>query len=699
MDIPQKISRINEIPYDLWFSWQPETGELFRILDKQLWEETNHNPVKFLLHLYPARLEKAVTDRAFLALYDRLWEKYDQYFRKETWHMTNTFPNGMLIAYFSAELGIHESLPVYGGGLGVLAGDHCKSSGDLGIPLVGVSILYRNGYFGQKINREGWQEAAYPVIDFKEIPVTPCVGPDGAVILIPVEIGERIVSVQVWQQRIGRITLYLLDTDIAANSPEDRKLTAQLYGGNQDTRIAQEIILGLGGVKALRALGLTPTVWHINEGHAAFLLIERIREMTCQGIPFPAALDGVKGNTVFTTHTPVPAGHDVFPKEMILYYFSQVMRQLPVTPEEFLSLGWDWERHLFNMTKLALCHSAFTNGVSRLHAQVSKKIFHGIYPNIPPEEIPLTSITNGVHLTSWTAPKMKTLFQQYLGKDWPDRQTNSLLWEKIRQIPDRELWQTHQALKKEMIDFIRSNVFRRMKRNLEPAARIRESINKLDPEILTIGFARRFATYKRADLLFWDADRLARLLNHPERPVMIVFAGKAHPADHPGQSIIKQLCDLEKEKRFQGRIIFVENYDMHTARYLLQGVDLWLNTPRRPLEASGTSGQKAAVNGVINCSIPDGWWPEAATGKNGFTIEQEEDVVDEYTQDEKDRLSLFHLLEEKIIPCYYQRTGDLPEKWIFHMKESLATIPWYFNSERMVREYYEKFYLPASLSE
>lgn len=698
MDIPQKISRIREMASDLWFCWQKETPALFRMLDRQLWEETNHNPTKFLLHLYPQRLDQGAKNPEFLKLYHQLLKKYDHYLNKETWYQKNYPQGGLLIAYFSAELGLHESLPVYGGGLGVLAGDHCKSSGDLGIPLAGVSILYKNGYFGQKINAHGEQEVTYPVLNLKEIPITPCIRLDGSSLILPVEIGEKIVFIKVWQQKIGRIHLYLLDTDIPSNSPTDKKITAQLYGGNEKTRISQEIVLGIGGVKALRALNLAPTVWHINEGHAAFLIIERLRELIKQGRSFSSALREVKFRTVFTTHTPVPAGHDVFSKELVLIYLSQIIRQMALTPEEFLALGWDETRHVFNMTKLALFHSIYANGVSRLHAEVSKKIFSGMYPGMPKEQIPIASVTNGVHLASWAAPQMKKLLNKYLGINWIDNQTDARLWEKVRQIPPEELWQVHQSLKKDMIRFIRSNVYRRFKRNLEPALLMRETINKLTPEVFTIGFARRFATYKRADLLIKDADRLARLLNNAKRPVIIIYAGKAHPADYPGQKIIKQICSLAKEERFRGRIIFVENYDMHAARYILSGVDLWLNTPRRPLEASGTSGQKAAVNGVINCSISDGWWPEAAQGSNGFTIGEDLDFINESVQDEENCRSLFHLLEEKIIPCYYQQENGLPEKWISYMKESMATIPWYFNSDRMVKEYFEKFYKPAAMN-
>jgi starch phosphorylase len=696
MDIPQRISRLQEIASDIWFTWQRETPILFSILDKQLWEETNHNPTKFLRHVYPQRLEQGAVNHVFLHHYDRLLDKFDNYQKKETWFRKNYSGNPLLIAYFSAELGLHESLPVYGGGLGILTGDHLKSCGDLGIPLVGVSILYKNGYFRQKINGVGEQESRYPQLKPEEMPITPCYHPDGTPMIIPVEIGEKTVYVQVWRQKIGRIQVYLLDTDIMSNNPEERKITGRLYGGDEKTRIAQEIVLGIGGVKALRALGLAPTVWHINEGHAAFLIIERLRELMQQGINFACALEKIKSRTIFTTHTPVPAGHDIFSPELVLHYLKQIIRDLPLTPREILSLGWEENRHGFNMTKLAHSHSAYTNGVSKLHAQVSKKIFSGMYPKLPAEEIPIFSVTNGVHLATWTAPKISELFNKYLGEDWIEQQTDPRLWEKIYQIPNEELWQVHQSLKKDMIRFVQSNLYHRLKRNLERPALIRESMNRLKPEVFTIGFARRFATYKRADLLLKDTDRMSLLLNHPQRPVNIIFAGKAHPADLPGQEIIKCICTLAQEKRFMGSITFVEDYDMHAARFLLSGTDLWLNTPRRPLEASGTSGQKAAVNGVVNCSILDGWWPEATNGYNGFTIGGNQDFTNDSVQDQENLQSLFSLLEEKIIPSYYQQDRGIPHKWVCYMKESLATIPRYFNSERMVKDYFEKFYSKAS---
>lgn len=686
MDIPQRISRIREIAYNIWFSWQPETHQLFSLMDRQLWEEINHNSVKFLLYLYPKRLDEAAHNSVFLELYDHLVEKYDRYLHKKTWYQRQAPSPGLLVAYFSAELGIHESLPVYGGGLGVLAGDHCKSCENLGIPLVGVSILYKNGYFTQKIDHEGRQKAAYPETNFNEIPISVCRNQDGTPLILPVPIKESIIYVQVWCQIIGRTHIYLLDTDIPLNNPDDRKITKQLYGGNRDIRIAQEIVLGIGGVRALRKLGITPSVWHINEGHAAFLILERIREKIKEGASLQSALHEVKARTLFTTHTAVPAGHDLFPKDFVLSNLGQMVVQFAISCEAFLALGWDHEHQSFSMTQLAMKNAVRTNGVSKLHGEVSRKILNN-------DEI--TWITNGVHLPTWIAPEMSSLFAQYLGWDWMEDYTNQHRWKKIKLIPDQLLWQTHQTLKKKMISYVRYNLYQRLKRNLAPPSVILESLNKLNPETFTIGFARRFATYKRADLLLKDPDRLARLLNNPKQPVNIIFAGKAHPADHPGQEIIKRIWHLSQEKQFQGRIILAENYDIHLARYLLQGVDLWLNTPRRPMEACGTSGQKAALNGVINCSVPDGWWPEAFNGKNGFTIGGDQDFPNECIQDQEDERSLFHLLEQEIIPCYYNQKDHVPEQWICHMKENLISIPHYFNSERMVQDYYKKLYLPA----
>ncbi|AEF95308.1 alpha-glucan phosphorylase [Desulfotomaculum nigrificans CO-1-SRB] len=696
-ELPERIARLSELARNLWFSWCLRSQELFSRVDRVLWEKVNHNPVKFLLHVDGNKLKHAAADPDYLAHYDMVMNLLDEYMHRETW-FEKVHPDltNQLVAYFSAEFGIHESNPVYSGGLGLLAGDHSKSASDLGLPLVGVGILYKQGYFCQKINREGWQEAHYSFMDFNEMPVIPARGQDGQEVIITVPLPGRDLFIKVWQLQVGRVSIYFLDADLTANSREDRLLTAKLYGGDQATRISQEIILGIGGVKALRRLGITPAAWHINEGHAAFIIVERIRELVQSGVAFPTACEAVRSNTIFTTHTPVPAGHDVFSPEMIDQYLGHLYGQLGIDRDRFMALGWDQERQGFNMTRLALNHSAFTNGVSKLHGQVTKQMFRHLYKDIPLEEIPIYSITNGVHTETWAAREMKLLFEKYIGPDWRENISDQSRWQKVYEIPDRELWQTHMILKERMIKFVQHNLCQRMERNFQPIELIRESAGYLSKDVLTIGFARRFATYKRANLLLRDKERLARLVNDPRQPVQIIFAGKAHPADRPGQELIKQICDLAEDERFRGKVVMVENYDINVSRHLLQGVDVWLNTPRRPMEASGTSGQKAAINAVINCSILDGWWPEAYNGENGFAIGVDKEYNNEEIQDREDAESLYDLLEQVIVPYYYRRVNGVPREWVRRMKDCLATIPWKFSTERMVKEYTQRFYLPAA---
>jgi len=696
--LPENIARLHELAYNLWFSWNPPACALYKKINENLWAETGHNPVKFLLNVRQEELDRASRDEKYLALYNRVMDDFDRYLQAPSWFEKN-YPAfaGQTIAYFSAEFGVHESHPTYSGGLGLLAGDHFKSASDLGLPLVGVGLLYKSGYFTQHINREGWQEAVYPYLNFYEIPVTPVTYPGGSEMIIQVDLPGRPVFLKIWRMRVGRVDIYFLDADIAHNKPEDRLLTGQLYGGNQETRIAQEIILGMGGVKALRALGINPRAWHINEGHPAFLLIERLHELVKAGLPLETAIEAVKPNTLFTTHTPVPAGHDVFSAELMEKYFGHLYEPLGIERETLLNLGWDDQRKGFNMTLLALRLSGFCNGVSRIHGRVTQEMFHSLYGPIPREEVPVASVTNGIHVESWLAEEIRELFEVYLGPGWNRKITQKDFWAKVVDIPDEALWGAHTALKEKLIRAARENIKKQRTRNQEPAHRLHEVQNYLQPDVFTIGFARRFATYKRATLLFQDRERLARLFNNPDYPVQLIFAGKAHPADRAGQELIKQIYDLSNEEPFRGRIVFLEDYDINLARYLLQGVDLWLNNPRQPMEASGTSGQKAAVNGVINCSILDGWWPEAYNGENGFAFGENRRYPDEETRDRDDAWSLYALFEEIILPLYYQRDGgrNLPEKWVQLMKRSLQTIPYYFNTERMVKEYTERFYLPA----
>lgn len=694
--LPELISRLRELAYDFWFSWNPSALELFRLINPELWHEVGHNPVKFLMRIDEEALEAVAQDEDFLVLYRRVIDLYDRYSSEDTW-FSRTFPSHRkdTIAYFSAEFGLHESHPIYSGGLGLLAGDHCKSASELGLPFIGVGLLYKHGYFYQKISGEGRQIAEYPHFNFFEMPIMPVNNPDGSQLTVMVELPGRQVYVQVWRVKVGRITIYLLDSDNPKNISEDRHLTGQLYGGDRQYRISQEILLGVGGVRALRAIGINPRAWHINEGHAAFLIVERIRELMRFGISFDTAREVVRSNTIFTTHTPVPAGHDLFPEDMIGNYLIPIITEMCVNFKTFKDLGWDEDRNSFNMTLLALRHSFLSNGVSRLHGKVARDMFRDYYGRLHPEEIPITSITNGVHTDSWLAPDLKDLFNRYLGRGWTDQLSNRQLWDKLDQAPDQDLWKIHRSLKETLIEFVRFNLKQQRMRNREPLQRILEIDEYLSPDHLIIGFARRFATYKRATLLFRDLDRLNRLVNNPERPVRFVFAGKAHPADLAGQELIRHVYEISMREEFRGKIILLENYDIHMSRHLVQGADVWLNTPRRPLEASGTSGQKAGLNGVINASTLDGWWPEGYNGKNGYAIGTENTYSDDELQDRDDCYSLYSILEEKLIPAYYRKEGGLPVEWIKMMKESIKSIAPVFNTSRMVEEYTRSFYIPA----
>ncbi|MFX4262371.1 alpha-glucan family phosphorylase [Pelotomaculum propionicicum] len=695
-ELPELINRLRDIAYDFWFSWNPAGIEFFRSINPELWREVEHNPVKFLMRVRKEDLERAAQDEDYLALYKRVFDLYDRYMSQETW-FAKKYPEhkGDLIAYFSAEFGLHESHPIYSGGLGLLAGDHCKSASDLGLPFIGVGLLYKQGYFHQRINSAGKQEAEYPHLNFYELPITPVNNSDGSQLDVTVELDGRTVFVQVWKVKVGRITVYLLDTDTSKNAPQDRNLTGQLYGGDREYRLSQEIVLGVGGVRALRAMKINPGAWHINEGHAAFLIIERIRELMRYMVSFETAREVVRASTIFTTHTPVPAGHDLFTEELIIKYFNQIVSEMGINIKSLEDLAWDVDRNSFNMTLLALRHAFLANGVSRLHGKVSRRMFQSEYSSLHPEEIPVTSVTNGVHVETWLAVELKELLARYIGKKWFERIAEGEMWEKVDQIPDQELWRVHRQLKEKMISFARLNLKQQRRRNREPVQNILEIDEYLDPDILTIGFARRFATYKRAALLFRTPERLERLLNNNERPVRFVFAGKAHPADTLGQELIKKIYDYSHKPGFRGRIVLLENYDIHLARHLVHGVDVWLNTPRRPMEASGTSGLKASLNGLINVSTLDGWWPEAYDGKNGFVVGSDSTYLNEEVQDQDDCFSLYSVLEDKVIPMYYRREDGFSPEWVRMMKETIKTIAPVFNTGRMVAEYTDRFYIPA----
>ena len=716
--MPDEIKRLRELAYNLYFSWNNSVVDLFKAINRDLWEQVYHNPVRFLLKVSETDLHKAAASERFLTQYRLVINLFDKYMQQPTWYdkyVTQYSPAGQerikepednepkttckncLIAYFSAEFGLHESYPTYSGGLGLLAGDHCKAASDLGLPFVGVGLLYKHGYFTQLINREGRQEVYYRYQNFNQLPINPALDSSGKEVVVDVQLPGRQVWAKVWHMQVGRISIYFLDADITVNSQKDREITGQLYGGDSETRIVQEILLGIGGVRALRALGLAPTVWHINEGHAAFLLVERLRELVeGQKMPFDVAREVLRADTLFTTHTPVPAGHDIFSQEMIERYFSGFYTRLGITREQFMQLALDQEHGGFNMTLLALKQCGFSNGVSRLHGTVSRSMFHYLYQDVPVEEVPIGYVTNGIHTLTWLAPEMRELFDKYLGEKWESLIGNSSDWEQVEDIPVRELWDVHMDLKEKIALLVRRHLRRQRVRNHATLDRINEVENYLRPDVLTIGFARRFATYKRATLLFRDKERLSALVNDSERPVQLIFAGKAHPADKPGQELIKQINDVAEDERFRGKIIFLENYDINISRYLLQGVDVWLNTPRPPMEASGTSGMKAAINGALNCSVLDGWWPEAYNGKNGFAVGSDWEFQDDEERDEHDFYALYALLEKVIISAYYEQTAGVPRNWVQLMKESIKTIAPYFSTRRMVLEYARNYYMRAS---
>lgn len=696
------LARLHDLAHNLWWSWKPEARVLFRDLDPTLWHLTKHNPVKLLQEIKPDRLLALGEDPSFIRRYSALLKTFDEYLSaKDSW-CSNKYPIGLgsSIAYFSAEFGLHSSIPIYSGGLGILAGDHAKEASDLGIPLVGIGFMYPQGYFRQRINPEGWQEAEYEPFNRDESPITQALSPDGTLCNVSVELGAKRIQLLVWQVWVGRVLLYLLDTDVPENDPEDRTLSARLYGGDQEVRLRQEIVLGIGGVRALRALGVKPAAYHANEGHSAFQSLERVRELVQTGHAYDEAVAIVRQSTVFTTHTPVPAGHDVFPPSLMERYFAHYWEQLGLTRDSFLALGdhHDTQRPGFNMTALAMRMSHHLNGVSREHGRVSRQMWQSLWPGTPEDQVPIRSITNGIHVPTWVAGEVHHLYCRYLGPDWANRSDDSAIWHRVADIPDQELWAVRLELKRKLRRLMRERARARwMQRPQEWAQVLAEGV-LLDPECLTLGFARRFATYKRATLVFSQLDRLKHLLLNWWRPVQIIFAGKAHPADDPGRQFIHQVNQFCQDHSLGGRIAFLEDYDMHVAKHLVQGVDVWLNTPRAPLEACGTSGQKAALNGVPNFSILDGWWKEGYDGANGWAIPSATDFSDPQAQDAFDSDQLYRILEKDIIPLYYNRDRDgIPRGWIQVIKDTIRTIAPQFGARRMLKEYMELAYAPAAL--
>jgi starch phosphorylase len=698
--IPDRIRRLADLADNLWWSWHPPARNLFKAVSYPLWKSTRHNPVRMLQLVSPERLEALSRDPDFLEYYDRVVAAFDTELSNGHLWFREQYPDLRLpMAYFSAEFGLHGSLPIYSGGLGVLSGDHCKEVSDLGIPLVGVGFIYPQGYFRQRIPPDGWQEAIYDTLSFDQVPLFPVLDAHGNRMTIEVRLRGVPLHVQVWQVRAGRVNLYLMDTDVPQNEPWDRDLSARLYGGDQETRIRQEMVLGLGGVRVLRALGMPPGAWHINEGHSAFLVLERLRELMQAGSSLDQAVETVRHTTAFTTHTPVPAGHDAFPFHLMDEYFGRFWQEMGISREQFLGLGEHQGR--FNMTVLALRLAGKTNGVSQLHGVVSRRMWQPVWPDRTVDEVPIGAITNGVHVPSWISTTLKDLFGHYLDPGWEAKHDDPALWDRLDEIPDEVLWEAHQQLKVKLLAFIDTRTRQRWRGGGMDAGQVLASGALLDPEALTIGFARRFATYKRATLIFRDARRLQQILHAERRPVQIIFAGKAHPADGGGKQFIQQVYQHAQEPEFGGRIAFLEDYDMHMARFLVQGVDVWLNNPRRPNEASGTSGMKAAMNGVPNLSVLDGWWPEAyhpaSEGKaaNGWAF-GEVQYDDWETQDEVDSQTLYRILEEQVVPLYYDRdAADVPHGWVKVMKEAMRTSIAAFSMRRMIKEYVDQMYLPA----
>lgn len=701
--IPAQLARLNELANDLFYSWDRQVRGLFFRLDRDLWESCRHNPSVFLRRVSQQRLEEAAEDRVYMEDYNRVLSSYDTYNQSPARASITQLldPKQDLVAYFCAEFGFHESFQIYSGGLGILAGDHCKAASDLGIPFVAVGLLYRQGYFTQTIDGHGNQLAHYAPTNFADLPIAPALGTNGNEIHVQVEILQRQVTLKVWKAKAGHITLYLLDSDLPENSDVDRAITYQLYGGDANTRIQQEMVLGMGGVRALRAIGLAPTVWHINEGHAAFMVLERCRELTAQGLDFDSALEATAANTVFTMHTPVPAGHDIFDHSLMARYFSkEKVKKLGISTEELLGLGSSpANQGGFNMTSLALRGSRFRNGVSRIHGSVTSRMAAYIWPQIEPDENPVGYITNGVHVPTFLAREWVNMFDMRFGSGWRSELRNEAFWNQIDDIPDHSYWSLRQLLKTEMLAEVRRRALLQHRRNGYSEAlieRLTQYLTPMDTDVLTVGFARRFATYKRATLLFADPVRLARLLNDPDRPCLLIFAGKAHPHDLPAQQLIKQIYEYSRRPEFEGRIILLEGFDQALARKLVTSVDVWLNTPEYPLEASGTSGEKAGINGVLNLSVLDGWWDEGYNGKNGWAITPHKPSVDPHYRDREEAQELLDILEKQVVPLYYERNGHgYSEAWVQKSKNSMKSLMPRFNAQRMVMDYVRDYYALA----
>ncbi len=697
-DLPEALKPLLAIAGNLWLTWNPEAIKLFITLDNDLWEKNQHNPIRMLGEVSQEKLDELAVDEGFLSKVQQVHEQLEQYL-----HMLHSVNHSheVSIAYFSAEYGLSDTLPIYSGGLGILSGDHVKAASDLNLNFCGVGLLYQLGYFQQYLNMDGWQQDFYQINDFHNMQVQEVRSADDQALEIELDFPGRNVAVKVWQIKVGRVSIYMLDSNLEKNSEFDRRLTAQLYGGNPETRLQQEIILGIGGVKMLQQLGIPLKVVHMNEGHSAFTPFERVRIlMKSNGLNFQEAIELVRKSSVFTTHTNVQAAHDVFSPDLMKNYFVNYIKDFNISWNDFMAFGRvhpDNSQESFSMTVAAVKNAAFINGVSKLHAQVSRDMLKNLWPEVPLEHVSIQAITNGIHIPSWISFEMNDLFERYLGNKWREKQDYLDSWEKIQNIPDPELWNVHEIRRRRLITFVRQRLQKQLIAKGASNLLVNESQEALNPVALTIGFARRFATYKRAYLIFKDKERLLKILNNTERPVQLVFAGKAHPQDQAGKELIKNIITFMSQEHLRKKIAFIEDYDINVARYLVSGVDIWLNTPLRPFEACGTSGMKAACNGVLNFSVLDGWWDEAYDFKNGWAIGSREVYKDKQYQDEVESKAIYSILEKDIIPLFYERGSDgLPREWIRMMKHSLLTIASRYNTNRMVKEYFYKFYKNAA---
>jgi starch phosphorylase len=702
-DLPEKLLPVLEMARNFWWVWNPDAVDMFRRMDRKLWEDVYHNPIKLLGQISQARIAEIVDDDGLLAHINRVYAQFKEHLAEAGWYKkAHADRPNLHVAYFSAEFGLHESMPIYSGGLGILAGDHLKSASELGMPLVGVGLLYRNGYFQQYLSADGWQQEAYPELDFYNLALEQQKNADGSPVRVRVDLPDNAVFCNVWKISVGRIPLYLMDTNLPENSPADREITSKLYGGGTEMRIKQEIVLGIGGARALEALNVPVTVFHMNEGHSAFSALERIRVLLEKypQLTFDEVRQQVMATSIFTTHTPVPAGIDMFPPDLMVKYFRTYWPSLKLNEDGFLALGREDvsnNKQGFSMAVLAIRLADGINGVSWLHGDVSRKMWHNLWPQVPPDEVPIKYVTNGIHTRSWLSPDIAFTLDRYLGDGWHSDPTDRDVWEAVQQIPDEELWRAHERSRERLVGWTRQTLKEQLTKRGARYEDVALADEVLDPEALTIGFARRFATYKRGALLLKDPERLKRMLEETKRPIQFIFAGKAHPADSEGKELIRAIVNFANTNpQIRRRMVFLENYDINIARYLVQGVDVWLNTPKRGMEASGTSGMKAAANAVPNCSILDGWWVEGYAPDLGWAIGRGESYTDSGYQDHIESMALYDLLEKQIIPQFYQRGVDnIPREWIARMKQCMRKLAPVFSTNRMVAEYTDKFYVPA----